>query len=150
MKSTKCLANDEAGLLVNLLDGVQSVGGATSVRAVLKAITDQRVAEWEPCCSSLSLDAKMDVLRSIYSANDPFTDVERRGDDFVLVERNCPYLSAAMGRPEICSTTVNTLRRLTGCEVVRTRRFQDGDGRCEFLVRSSEQAQGHHFEPERL
>ena len=42
-----------------------------------------------------------------------------------------------MERPDICSTTVSTLRRLTGCEVVRERRFQDGDGRCEFHVRTA-------------
>jgi predicted ArsR family transcriptional regulator len=55
----------------------------------------------------------------------------------VLVERNCPYLDVALVRPEICSTTVCALRRLTSCEVVRERRFQDGDERCEFHVRTA-------------
>ena len=85
--------------------------------------------------ASLPLDAKMDRLREIYRSGDPFIEVHRRGDDFVLVERNCPYLNVALERPLLCSTTISTLRRLTGCEVVRERRFQDGDGRCEFRIR---------------
>ena len=92
-----------------------------------------------------------DVLRNIYRDDDPYTGVERRGEDVVLVERNCPYLEVAMERPSICSTTVSALHRLTGCEVVRERRFQDGDGRCEFHVRTATKSNARRkprFEPE--
>jgi len=126
-----------ADLLVSVLDSVTSEDGNESLTEVLARVTDERVAELKPRVESLPLNRTMDALRSIYVEADPFTEVERRGRDFVLIERNCPYLSVAMERPEICSTTVNTLRRLTGCEVVRERRFQDGDGRCEFHVRTS-------------
>ena len=126
-----------ADLLVSVLDSVTSKDGNESLIELLARLTDERVAELKPRVESLPLNRTMDALRSIYVEADPFTEVERRGRDFVLVERNCPYLSVAMERPEICSTTVNTLRRLTGCEVVRERRFQDGDGRCEFHVRTS-------------
>lgn len=121
-------------LLVGLLDTIAAEGDAT---ALLTRITDDRVAELEPRVAPLPLKRKMSALRAIYSDGDPFVDVERRGEDYVLIERNCPYLTFAMERPAICSTTVSTLRRLTGCEVVRERRFQDGDGRCEFHVRTS-------------
>ncbi|HEY8711677.1 MAG TPA: DNA-binding protein [Thermoanaerobaculia bacterium] len=126
-----------ADLLVSVLDSVTSEDGNESLTELLARVTDERVAELKPRVESLPLNRTMDALRSIYVEADPFTEVERRGRDFVLIERNCPYLSVAMERPEICSTTVNTLRRLTGCEVVRERRFQDGDGRCEFHVRTS-------------
>lgn len=125
-----------ANLLVAILDAV-SEGGEDSLTAVLAHLTDVRVAELKPLVASLSLEQKMDVLRSIYVEGDPFTTVERRGDGLVLVERNCPYLKAALERPAICSTTVSALRRLTGCEVVRERRFQDEDGRCEFHLRAA-------------
>jgi predicted ArsR family transcriptional regulator len=125
-------------LMIGLLESIASEGDDRGVTAVLARITDERVAELEPNMASLSLKRKMDRLRSIYSEEDPFTDVQRRGADYVLVERNCPYLNVALERPEICSTTVSALRRLTGCEVVRERRFQDGDARCEFLVRTAD------------
>jgi predicted ArsR family transcriptional regulator len=125
-------------MTVRLLDAIVTAGGAAALSAVLTQITDERVERLEPQVGDLPLKRKMSALRSIYRDGDPFTDVQRRGDDYVLVERNCPYLNVALERPDICSTTVSALRRLTGCEVVRERRFQDGDRRCEFHVRASE------------
>ena len=125
-------------LLVEMLDTIAAEGGADGLTAVLARFTDERVAELEPRVPPVSMKRKMDALRAIYSPGDPFTDVRREGEDYLLIERNCPYLDFAMERPEICSTTVSTLRRLTGCEVVRERRFQDGDGRCEFHVRTAQ------------
>jgi predicted ArsR family transcriptional regulator len=119
-------------LLVTVLDAMRE-----ATTAVLTHMTDENVERLERRVASLPLERVMNALRAIYADKDPFTDVERRGEDFVLVERNCPYLDVALERPAICSTTVSALRRLTGCEVVRERRFQDGDGRCEFHVRSA-------------
>lgn len=135
-----CLTRNEADLFVELLNGVEAIAGERSVRAVLARMTDDVVAHLEPRVASLDLDQRMEVVRSIYAHADPFTEVLRHGDDYVLVERNCPYLNAAVRRPDICSTTVSALRRLTGCEVVRERRVQDGDGCCAFRVRTETQS----------
>ena len=125
-------------LLIGLLDTMIAEQGASAAAAVLARFTDDRVAALEPRVPARPIRKKMASLQAIYGDGDPFADVEQRGDDYVVIERNCPYLSFALERPEICSTTVSTLRRLTGCEVVRERRFQDGDGRCEFHVRTAE------------
>lgn len=129
-----------------LLDTI-AAGGDEALTAALTRMTDERVAELKPHVEPLPLERKMDVLRTIYADEDPFTDVQRRGDDYVLVERNCPYLAVAMERMSICSTTVSALRRLTQCEVVRERRFQDGDGRCEFHVKSAQQSPAREQPP---
>jgi predicted ArsR family transcriptional regulator len=140
-----------ASLLIAVLDGVQSDGTTGALDEVLAHVTDERVKELSATVKTVPLRQKMDRLRSIYIADDPFTTVERRDDVFVLVERNCPYLTAALERPAICSSTVSTLRRLTGCEVIRERRFQDGDGRCEFHVYAATESATRtqqRFEPE--
>ena len=125
-------------LMVTVLDTLATKGGSEALTSLLTLLTDERVSQLEPKVSQLPMKRKVEALRSIYRDDDPFTSVERRGDDYVLVERNCPFLTVALARPDICSTTVSTLRRLTGCEVVRARRFQDGDGRCEFHVRTAQ------------
>ena len=117
-------------LLVTVLDSMREERGNELVTAVLARMTDEVVDRLDD-----RVGQGFDVLRAIYREDDPFTSLEQRGENPVLVERNCPYLDVALERPEICSTTVSALRRLTGCEVVRERRFQDGDGRCEFHVR---------------
>lgn len=127
-----------AELLIGLLDTVAAEGGADAATAVLARLTDARVAALAPRIPPKPMSRRIAALRAIYIDGDPFVDVEKRGDDYVIIERNCPYLTFAMERPDICSTTVSTLRRLTGCEVVREHRFQDGDGRCEFRVHTAQ------------
>lgn len=126
-----------AQLLVTVLDSVRMEKGDRATSAILARMTDDVVARVGDRMDSVPLDRGIELLREIYREDDPFTKIERRGENYVLVERNCPYLNVALERPEICSTTVSALRRLTSCEVVRERRFQDGDDRCEFHVRAA-------------
>lgn len=110
---------------------------------VLTAFTNVRVERLSMRRGRVSLAKRMESLRAVYMPDDPFTDVERDGEDYVLIERNCPYLNFALERPGICSTTVSTLRRLTGRIVVREDRFQDGDGRCTFRIITRRPASRH-------
>ena len=95
----------------------------------LREITDSTVTALQ---GSVAHD--MEALRSIYHADDPYTDIEKSERGYSLIERNCPYLQFAIERPLFCSTTVSALRRLTNAEVVREERFQDSDGRCVFHI----------------
>jgi len=69
------------------------------------------------------------------------------------VERNCPFLDVAMARPLLCSSTVTTLTRILGREVVREERFQDGHGCCSFRIYEDSPVDVSHLrfahEPER-
>jgi predicted ArsR family transcriptional regulator len=97
-------------LMIGALDAIEADGGPDGLTAVLARITDERVALLEPKVVRLPMQRKMEALRAIYSDGDPFTEVERRGENFVLIERNCPYLEVALERPDICSTTASALR----------------------------------------
>ncbi|HUP49301.1 MAG TPA: helix-turn-helix domain-containing protein [Thermoanaerobaculia bacterium] len=101
---------------------------------LLTRVTDERVERLRPRMAGKGLARRVQALQSIYLAGDAYTEVQRDGPDHLLIERNCPYLNAALAEPAICSTTVSTLRQVTGHEVVRERRFHDGDGRCVFRI----------------
>jgi len=102
--------------------------------AALATITDRRVDSMRKARAEDSRAARMDALRAIYRQGDAYVDVEQSERGYRLIERNCPYLQFATERPAFCSTTVSALRRHTGCEVVREKRFQDGDARCVFHI----------------
>lgn len=120
---------------IELIDTLVERLGESGLRDMLAAITDRQVERWETELSGLGLQAKLEKLKGIYFENDPYTRVERDGDGFVLIERNCPFLNVAMRRPALCSVTVSTLSRLLGVRVYREARFQDGDRHCAFRVR---------------
>ena len=114
----------------------------------MTTITDNVVHRLRAQAASGPLSERVAAARGVYVEDDPYTSVEQRGSDFVVVELNCPFIDVALERPAICSTTVSALRRYTGREVVRERRFQDGDGRCEFHVRTGRRGRTTPFELE--
>lgn len=117
---------------------IRSLGeryGEEGLRLVLADITDKQVAAWQPKLKGKPLDRRIHALRGLYFDEDPFTEVRRDDDGAMLIEHNCPYLTAAKDEPRLCSVTVSTMKRLLGVEVERTERFQQGDGRCVFRIR---------------
>ena len=133
-------------LNVAVLDAVSDELGPDATRRVLKRIADERVAEVEPAIRSLPLPERVEALKNLYLANDPYMDAEATDDGFVLVERNCPFYNTAMRRPAICSISVNALTRLLGVRVVREERFQNGDSRCVFHVYANEPVDANNLE----
>lgn len=122
-------------LTVSLLRTVRDQLGGDGLRDVLAGLTDQQVGAWQPVLEGKSLDERIHAMRGIYFDQDPFTTVEHDDDGAMLIEHNCPYLTAAMDEPRLCSMTISTMKRLLGVEVERTERFQQGDGRCVFRIR---------------
>ena len=131
---------DYDGLFLQLLETMKDTHGEDAVVELAATLTDDRVAGLRDRANGPSLQDKVAALRAIYREGDAFTEVTSRGSDLVLTEKCCPYLNIALEQPLICSTTVSTLRRILGYEVVRERRFQDGDHRCEFHVKTGRPA----------
>jgi predicted ArsR family transcriptional regulator len=141
-----------ADMTLAALDAVARGLGPDALRRTLGALTDARVRALAPKVRGRTLAERVRALRAVYREDDAFLKVERRGDGWRLVERNCPFLRVALERPAVCSTTVATLSRLLGCRVVREERFQSGDGCCAFRVEpavpADEFATGFEPEPE--
>ena len=100
----------------------------------LKRLTDAKVKAAEPSVRGLSLAAKVDALKALYSNDDPYMSVETTRDGYRLIERNCPYYNVAMQNASICTVSVDVLARLLGVRVEREDTFQSGDGRCAFRI----------------
>lgn len=137
----------EDALVDLLFAAIGDAFGDRAPRRVLEAATDRRVAALAPRLAGLDLAGRVTALRALYLDGDPWVDVEEVSDGWLLTERNCPFLDTAMRRPALCSTSVCTLERLLGVRVLRTRRFQDGDGCCTFHILRDEPADGRfHLE----
>ena len=132
-------------LAIALLDAVGEELGSDAAMRVLERVSNDRVAILEPSIAGRSIDEKLAFLKGWYFEDDPYMELESRGDDFVLIERNCPYYNTAMRRPALCSVSVNALTRLLGVRVTREERFQDGDGRCVFHVYAGEPVTSARF-----
>jgi predicted ArsR family transcriptional regulator len=123
---------DYDALAVAVIDAVSEELGSDAAIRVLARVANAKVAAVAPSLEGLSAAEKFAALKSWYLTDDPYMDVEKVGEDFRLVERNCPFYNTAMRRPALCSVSVNALTRLLGVVVEREEKFQNGDGRCVF------------------
>jgi predicted ArsR family transcriptional regulator len=121
-------------LAVELLDRMADQLEPEALTRVLAALTQARVARWEPLLRGRPLAERVAALKGLYLDDDPHMTVQEKDGVYSLVERNCPFLNVALQRPALCSVTMNTLERLLGMRVVRDERFQSGDGRCVFRI----------------
>jgi predicted ArsR family transcriptional regulator len=126
----------------DVADGANGGGGAGKLLAALAAA---QVKAWAPKLEGKTDLEKLEALKGLYLESDPFATVETRGGDFLLIERNCPFLNVAMEHPALCSLTVSTLEMLLGHKVVREERFQAGNGRCVFRIEMESPALAREF-----
>ncbi|HEX6098331.1 MAG TPA: DNA-binding protein [Thermoanaerobaculia bacterium] len=132
-------------LAIAMLDAVGEELGSDAALRVLERVSNDRIAAFAPAVQGRALEEKLGVLKSWYFEDDPYMDFESAGDDYVLVERNCPFYNTAMHRPALCSVSVNALTRLLGVRVARREKFQNGDGRCVFHVYVNEPVTSPRF-----
>ena len=132
-------------LAVAMIDAVAAELGTDATVRVLARVADDRVQTVAPTVEGRSLEERVGVLQGWYAADDPYMTVERDGDDFKLIERNCPFYNTAMNRPALCSVSVYALSQLLGVRVHREEKFQNGDGRCVFRVHANEPVTDSRF-----
>jgi predicted ArsR family transcriptional regulator len=125
-------------LAIAVIDAVADELGLDAAVRVLEHVSNDRVTAVAPMLANRTLEEKLDVLKSWYLDDDPYMDHDRDGDDYRLIERNCPFYNTAMRRPALCSVSVNALTRLLGVRVAREEKFQNGDGRCVFRAYTHE------------
>jgi len=123
-----------ADLAVEIVDTIASELEPEALKKILASLTETRVQRWQPLLAGKTLPERLEALKHIYQQDDPFVVVETNGDGLRLIERNCPFLDVARRRPALCSVTVSTLTRLLGYQVVREKKFQNGDGCCAFKI----------------
>jgi predicted ArsR family transcriptional regulator len=122
-------------LTLAILEALRLETGGKGAGRVLAALAKAQVEAWAPRLEGKPAKEKLEALKSLYLEADPFATVEAKDGDFLLIERNCPFLNVAMEHPALCSLSVSTLEMLLGYRVVREERFQAGNGRCVFRIK---------------
>ena len=126
-------------LTIEVIDTMVKHLGMSALKNLLAAMVEERVREWEPKLLGLNINERIKVLKDFYVKDDSYMEIDKKGKDYSLIERNCPFHNVALERPILCSVTVSVLTRLLGCKVYREQRLQNGDGCCTFRIQQNEQ-----------
>ena len=133
-------------LNIAIIDAVSDELGPEAAKRMLKRVSDDRASTVGASLRGRTLEERVEALKNFYLEGDPHMQVQKSDGVYRLVERNCPYINTAMQRPALCSVSVNALSRILGVRVEREKKFQNGDGRCVFLVHSDEPIDADNWE----
>ncbi len=133
-------------LNVAIIDAVTEELGPDAAKRMLKRVSQDRASTVSASLRGRTLEERVEALKNFYLEGDPHMEVQKNDGVYQLVERNCPYINTAMQRPALCSVSVNALAQILGVRVERVKKFQNGDGRCVFLVHSDEPIDPETFE----
>jgi predicted ArsR family transcriptional regulator len=133
-------------LNVAIIDAVADELGPDAAKRMLRRVSDDRYSTVNASLRGRSLEERVEALKNFYLEGDPHMEVQKNDGVYRLVERNCPYINTAMQRPALCSISVNALSRILGVRVEREKKFQNGDGRCVFLVHTDEPIDAENWE----
>lgn len=133
-------------LNIAFIDAVADELGPEAAKAMLKRVSDDRAATVSASLRGRTIEERVEALKNFYLEGDPHMQVQKSDGVYRLVERNCPYINTAMQRPALCSVSVNALTRILGVRVEREQKFQNGDGRCVFVVHADEPIDADNWE----
>lgn len=125
---------DYEALSSELMEIVLEQFGNDALVKVMEKIIHRRFEETFQGLEDLPLEKKLAGLRGLYTRDDPYFSYEIADEGVLVYEKNCPLLNIANAEPRLCTISIDYLSQMLGYDVIRTRKFQAGDGICAFKV----------------
>ena len=122
-----------ASLCVDVLRHVQQLFGEGAVLRVMDARRAELEARWKAELRG-PLPERLAQLAGLLSDVGYAAEVEQRGEQLFLLERNCPNPAVAREFDEVCAAEVELYSQLLGVPVVRESRIASGAPVCRYRV----------------
>lgn len=122
------------------LEGLDAgkVSGATGrqvVERMFTGIAEEVAADHRDEVRGETLDRRVEEASRALSQEGIVDGWEKDGDNFHLVNGDCPYLKLAEMSEAACSADRHSIELLVGAQVEQTKRIVDGAPCCEYIVR---------------
>jgi predicted ArsR family transcriptional regulator len=115
------------------------VGGASGrqvVEQVFSGIAEEVAADHKAEVRGETLDQRVEEVSRALQREGIVDGWTREGDDFHLVNGECPYLRLAEMSEAACNADRHSIELLIGADVEQTKRIVQGAPICEYIVRS--------------
>jgi DeoR family transcriptional regulator, suf operon transcriptional repressor len=114
---------------------VGGVNGSQVVEQVFSGIAEEVAADHRAEVRGETLGQRIEEASHALHKEGIVDGWEKDGDDFHLVNGDCPYLKLAELSDAACSADRHSIELLVGGHVEQTKRIVDGAPCCEYIVR---------------
>lgn len=133
-------ADRHGQLTVELLDAIKGALGPDGLDRVIDSRAEHQLEVYRaavPAAGDAPLEERVRALAAQRTLEGYMADVQRAGDDVILVEHHCPICTAATACPGFCRSELELFRDTLGADVTveRTAHLLAGDVRCAYRIR---------------
>jgi predicted ArsR family transcriptional regulator len=138
--ATESFPDRHGDLTVELISSLRSTLGEPALERVIAERSNRQTAAYSLALSNAGdLSDRLQRLADLRSEEGYLAEVQRDGDDFMLIEHHCPIGEAAGACRGLCTAELDVFQRVLGDNVVvtRTQHLLAGDRRCSYRVEAA-------------
>lgn len=137
--------DSHAQLTIQLIGSIKTLFGEAGLDRLIGQREDEMRADYLRACASLTgIEAKLEKLAAVRSAEGYMARLEADGEDWLLIEDHCPICAAAQSCQGFCRSELQLFREVIGTDaaVEREEHLLAGARRCVYRICRSNKAGG--------
>lgn len=121
-------------LTLRLLEQLKGTMPRGMVSRLFAQMAEEMAAEYRSDLEDLTIEQRLDVVKSLLSAEGFSVEWERKGQYFQIHERNCPYYHVGQDHPEVCSVDQTLISTILNIPAQKIQCLLQGDNHCTYIV----------------
>ncbi|RKU06709.1 ArsR family transcriptional regulator [Candidatus Poribacteria bacterium] len=123
-----------ANFAVGLMHEVAKFNGPGFINKVFRGRMKSQLETYQQRLEGKTLSERVKELARIRDEEGYMARFEEDGDDYVLIEHNCPIAVIAQEYPHVCEIETLLFRQSLGAKVVREEHLMRGSHRCCYRI----------------
>ncbi len=121
-------------LTLRLLEQLKGTMPRGMVSRLFAQMAEEMAAEYRSDLEDLTIEQRLDVVKSLLSAEGFSVEWERKGQYFQIHEKNCPYYHVGQDHPEVCSVDQTLISTILNIPAQKIQCLLQGDNHCTYIV----------------
>ena len=121
-------------LTLRLLDQLKDTVPQSFIDMLFTQMAEELLVEYQDRLEDLSMEDRLELVTELLTDEGFIVEWEKRGDEYIIRESNCPYYYIGQDHPEICKVDQTLISTVLSVPVNKINCMLDGDAHCTYTV----------------
>jgi predicted ArsR family transcriptional regulator len=121
-------------LTIRLLEQLKETLPEPLVQNLFAQMATGMAADYEAEMDGLSLEERLNRITSLLGQEGFTVEWERKGNEYLIHEVNCPYYHIGQNHPEVCSVDQTLISTILAIPAEKIQCVLNGDSHCTYIV----------------
>ncbi|MEN6293064.1 MAG: winged helix-turn-helix transcriptional regulator [Methanobacterium sp.] len=117
-----------------LLEQLKDTVPESAIAAIFEQIANDISAKIPKNSDQLNMEQKLDLITTLLAEEGFFVRWEKKGDEYLIHESNCPYYQVVQSHPEVCSLDQTLISKVFKLPAEKINCVLHGDKNCTYVI----------------